>query len=140
MIQEDNATTQQRLQSIFVSRQANLPNVLVWEILVDPNNNLLIATQDGIYQWDDTADAWQPLGLQGKEIRSLSMANDFLYAGLQNNGVWRAPLYDLRSETWFQENLGDGWDPTFTVRDLLYDTEFCAGLLAATIEGVWVLR
>lgn len=114
----------------------------VWDILIRGNNDVYAATTNGVYQKDQT-DRWNLVGLGGIQVLALEDVDGMLYAGTKERGVW-----------YTTQGNGSGWqqDPMFpatlTVRDLAYDpSALCRntvtgrnGLLAATTDGVWVLR
>ena len=75
------------------------------------------ATYNGVYHGDGIT-VWEPFGLQGREIRSLALVDDYLYAGLRNGGVQRRRL---TGGTWHPVT-SPGWNMSYTVRGLLYDT------------------
>ncbi|MEZ4657733.1 MAG: CARDB domain-containing protein [Caldilineaceae bacterium] len=116
------------------ARNAGLNNAnsrQVWNFIFDASRNLIyVATFDGVY-YGNGIDAWQPYGLQGKALLSLELAHNTLYAGERNGGVYRRYLSD--GSVWRETG-----SPQFTVRDLLYDDQYCHGLLAATDQGVWL--
>lgn len=114
----------------------------VWDLAFDTANDIYLATMDGIYR-GNAVSAWQRFGTlpAGMRFLSLELVGDQLYAGAldRNNagnqaGVWHRPL---TSGDWAQLTSA-GWNPTHTVRDLLYDGTHCQGLLAATGQGIWL--
>ncbi|MEZ4866391.1 MAG: hypothetical protein R3C14_34050 [Caldilineaceae bacterium] len=114
----------------------NAQSKQVWDLAAVNGNTLYLATFNGVYQGDGD-NPWQPWGLQGRELYSLTIANEFLYAGARRAGVWRRPL---TGGDWAVVTASAaGWQETYTVRDLRYDTP-CRGLLAATDDGVWIFR
>lgn len=120
------------------------PGRQVWDLAFTNANTFYLATFQGVYQGDGV-NPWQPWGLQGRELYSLALAGDFLYAGARPSatdpakvaGVWRRPLAggDWEPVT----ATAAGWQESYIVRDLLYDSA-CQGLLAATDDGVWILQ
>lgn len=104
--------------------------------------DIYIATYDGIYRGDGNG-GWQRFGRDGQEFRSLALVNNDLYAGAfrpvdeptREAGVWR---HTLPTGDW-RRTESPGWDTTYIVRDLFYDPT-CQGLLAATNDGVWILK
>lgn len=114
----------------------------VWDILIRENKDVYIATTNGVYRKDHT-DRWNLVGLPGIQVLALEDVDGMLYAGTKGRGVWHTTQNN--DSTWQQ-------DPTIsaslTVRDLMYDpSDLCRntvtgrkGLLAATTDGVWVLR
>lgn len=107
----------------------------VWDFAFRAANEIYIATFDGVYRGDG-ANAWQSFGLQGKELYTVEFKDDMLYAGVQRGGVWRRAI---SGSDWVAVT-SPGWNSATTVRDLLYDTTTCNGLLAATGDGVWFYR
>jgi hypothetical protein len=114
----------------------------IWDFAFRTPTEIYIATYDGVYRGNGS-DAWQRFGLADTEVLSLEIVSDRLYAGARDPGnagnpagVW---VTTLAQSDW-SPVVSDGWDPTATVRDLLYDGVHCVGLLAATNDGVWVYR
>lgn len=124
--------------SVPQERNAGLDNNAskqVYDFAFRSADEIYIATYDGVYTGDGVG-AWRPFGLQGKEMLSLALKDDELYAGGRNQGggVWRRPL----NGDWVRVT-SPGWDETYIVRDLLY-VNSCSGPLAATNDGVWSYR
>jgi len=110
----------------------------IWDIIIDPSTNTMyIATSAGVYTRTGN-NSWAKInGLNAiSEVRSLEIAYGFLYAGTKDHGIWRGNLTDLE-QPWEQEK---GINTNYTVRDLQRDDSLCDGLLAATNDGIWVLR
>lgn len=110
----------------------------VWDIVIEPTENMMyIATSAGVYARTGN-DSWAKInGLNAvSEIRSLEIAYGFLYAGTKDHGIWRGSLTNLE-QPWGQET---GISTNYTVRDLQRDDSLCNGLMAATNDGLWVLR
>lgn len=106
----------------------------VHDIAVDDAiGRVYAATGDGVYEGDDS-EAWVPFGQQNISVRSLSRVGQTLYAGTQTGGV---ASRDLASGADWESivNFSSG-----QVRDLVYDNANCNALLAATDDGVWILR
>lgn len=115
-----------------------LPNAAskeVWDFAFRAANEIYIATFDGVYQGDG-ATPWRPFGLQGKNLYSLELNVEVLYAGVHQGGVWRRPL---NGGDWQEVSSAD-WKPTYSVHDLLFEPTSCQGLLAATTDGIWLYR
>lgn len=113
----------------------------VYDFAFRSANEIYLATYDGVYQGDGVNN-WRAFGLQGRELLSLALVGDQLYAGArdasnrgQEAGVWRR---SLTNGEW-QAITSPGWDNTYTVRTLL-SVPACSGLLAATDDGVWIYR
>lgn len=105
----------------------------VWDFAFGNNGQIYLATFNGVYFYDSNG-FWVEFGVipdAMREVRSLELVNETLYAGTDSNGVWRRSLAD-----------GSRWQSTgiqnVKVRDLLYDDQYCRGLLAATDQGVWL--
>ncbi len=116
----------------------------IWDIVFDgAGATYYLATFDGIFFGDGNSD-WQRAGLDGQKVRSLTLVPEHkaLYAGLQAAAGGTSVQRMLLSQqgVWSSIANGSGWDNVRTVRDLLYDEIYCNGLLAATNEGIWVLR
>lgn len=112
----------------------------VWQILPDPDPTkqaYYLATSDGIYRGTENGQ-WQRVGSFNTAAYSLEIQAPYLYAGLNGGGVHRALLAQLSD--WSPVTNGASWNATSTVRDLRYDATYCKGLLAATNDGLWVLR
>jgi len=107
----------------------------VWDFAFRTANEIYIATYDGVYRGMALA-AGNPFGLQGKNLSSLELRGDTLYAGVRAEGVWQR---SINGGDW-QPVVSAGWNSTSTVRDLFYDSSTCNGLLAATDDGVWIYR
>ncbi len=114
----------------------------VWDLAWHNAGDLYIATFHGVYQGDGVH-AWQQWGLDDKELSSLAMMNDYLYAGVRGPqgsanpelAVWRR---SLSGSEWLPVTSAN-WQTTYIVRDLLY-SDACLGLLAATNDGVWIYK
>ncbi|MFN8489904.1 MAG: hypothetical protein U0350_20125 [Caldilineaceae bacterium] len=108
----------------------------VWDLAFRAASDIYIATFNGVYHGDG-ANPWQNFGLPGVAVYSLALKDNFLYAGTQQNGVWRR---DLNGSQW-EPVTSPGWSATAKVRDLLYSSSStCQGLLAATTDGVWIYQ
>lgn len=113
----------------------------VWDFAFN-GADIYVATYDGVYRGDGSG-AWQRFGLEGRELLTLAIVNNYLYAGLfrpsdettREAGVWRR---SLSGGDW-ERVMASGWNTTHIVRDLLYDPT-CQGLLAATNDGVWLWK
>jgi|LakMenEpi03Aug12_release.lakeMendotaPanAssembly.Ray.scaffolds.fasta_scaffold188171_2 hypothetical protein len=108
----------------------------VWDIILAEENYIFIATSDGVFISDGVS-SWKPIGLQGKVIFSLEIAQEYLYAGTKGEGAFLMPLSTLGKWTKFSKS--DHLNIS-TVRELVYEPLFCKGLLAATNQGVWLLK
>lgn len=122
----------------FTPKQFNLPTVRVWDIVFQ-ENNIFLATNIGVYKGDGNSD-WQAVGLQESEIYGLAIGDMHLFAGVHNGGVQKTLLVNGIPDLWQPVTNGVGWNPGYSVRNLLYDTEHCQGLLVATNDGIWVLH
>lgn len=112
----------------------------VYDFVFVGNGAIYLATYDGVYRGDGTTD-WQPFGLQGKELLSLEVMGNALYAGLSRNaggnrGVWRR---DLAGGDWIKITPADWGTQGYSVRALMHEPQ-CGGLLAATSDGIWIYR
>ncbi|MEZ4713867.1 MAG: hypothetical protein R3A44_42175 [Caldilineaceae bacterium] len=118
---------------------ANVESQKVWDIYLQDDINF-IATYDGVY-WSDSQVNWQRMGsnLIGVQTRSLEIFGEHLYVGAVGAGVWRIPIGDLEG-VWQPVTSGEPSSASWTVRDLLAVDAPCAGLLAATDEGVWLFK
>lgn len=103
--------------------------------------DIYVATYDGVYRGDGNG-AWQRFGLEGREVLTLAIVDNYLYAGFRQSenptreaGVWRR----LLSGGDWERVTSSGWNTAYSVRDLLYDPT-CQGLLAATNDGVWLWK
>lgn len=109
----------------------------VWDFEFDDSDAVFVATEDGVFRNNGT-EPWQEFGLNDVRVRSLALQERQLFAGSIGQGVWQRDVE--HSTSWLSVEQGDGWNNQSTVRDLLYDPTHCQGLLAATSDGVWVLR
>jgi hypothetical protein len=110
-----------------------------WDFAFD-GSNIYLATADGVFFRNDRNSTWQRFGtrLQGVKVYSLEIVgNLLLYAGTRSAGVWRRPLDGSRD---WEAVSSAAWNNQTTVSDLLYDPQYCHGLLAATESGVWLYR
>lgn len=114
---------------------SNTTSKKVWDFAFQSVNEIYIATFDGVYKGDGI-NAWQPIGLQGKNLYSIELYNDFLYAGVHQGGVWQRPL---SGGNW-SEVVSPHWGSAYSVHDLFFDPSTCNGLLAATEDGLWLYR
>ncbi len=106
----------------------------VHDIVVDSaNNRVYLATSDGVYA-SDRDGPWESFGLSDIQIRSLTHVDQTLYAGTNTGGV-RSRHLAIDAEWAAIEKFSSG-----IVRDLIYDSTNCRTLLAATDDGVWILR
>ncbi|MEZ4869938.1 MAG: hypothetical protein R3C14_51905 [Caldilineaceae bacterium] len=97
----------------------------------DGNTQLYyVATDDGVYRGDGN-NPWNSFGLQGNNVLSLEVVNDILYAGIRQGGVQQRSLRG--NSEWQKASEQD-----FAVSDLLYDDQYCQGLVAATDKGMWL--
>lgn len=136
--------------SAFESLTLNLPDDGrsrdVWSIVKMASNPaaLLIGTSNGVYRRNGEAN-WEWVGptdnnaLNQMRVYTLAAVGEVLYAGVRERGVWQINL-NQTAGNWqqVQANLSDF--SRYTVRRLLYVEPLCNGLLAATDNGVWVLR
>ncbi len=122
----------------LIQKKAGLSEsgLAVWDFAFATSGDIYLATIDGVYVGDGVK-PWQPAGLQGKELLSLTIQGDSIYAGGRNqgSGVWRRAL---GGGDWVRVS-SVGWNDSYIVRDLLY-ADACQGLLAATDDGVWFYR
>ena len=116
----------------------------VWDIV--GLDTLYIATYDGVF-YGNGFSPWQRLGdnLAGVEVRALEIVGETLYAATRplggdgsGGGVYTISISN--PTTWTLVTIGHDESATWYVRDLHYDGTHCNGLLAATDEGVWILR
>lgn len=120
----------------LLTKQRNLPTVSVWDIAFH-QGQIFLATAAGLYRGDGDSD-WQMAGLAGQELYSLAIGDGFLFVGVRNGGVQQASLTTGIPTAWQPLVTGADWQPTYSVRALLYDTGHCHGLWAATNDGVWL--
>jgi hypothetical protein len=117
----------------------------VWDSAIRSATQIFIATTNGVYTGNgDTA--WSPFGLQGRQVLSLEIASNVLYAGTLTDGLWQRTVDGQGEWQRVQGAIGTN----FTVRDLLYNESsltFCDdqttnrdALLAATNDGIWIYR
>lgn len=111
----------------------------IWEIVLD-GADLYIATSNGVYKRPGSG-VWQAYGLPNTAVFSLELVTDqsnkTLFAGLNAGGVHHTPL--VNAFDW--KSISSPALATKTVRDLFNDTtSLCAGLLAATDDGVWLYK
>lgn len=114
----------------------------VWDLAWHNATELYIATFHGVYQGDGVH-PWQQWGLADRELSSLALIDDYLYAGVRGTsgaanpalGVWRR---QFSGGEWLPVTSAN-WQNTYLVRDLLYNAA-CSGLLAATNDGVWIYK
>lgn len=126
-----------RVDTTAFEQNPNLGSAEVWDVVWTDTNQTIIATSNGVYQGDGFG-VWQKLGFENQQVLSLEIARGIIYAGLRDGGVWQAPVN--ASSTWEPVQRGAGWQANTTVRDLMYDADVCQGLIAATSNGVWVLK
>ncbi len=110
----------------------------VWGFVFN-GETIFVATSDGVYQGTTakTGNVWTPFGRQGALVKTLELVDNVLYAGETANGVWRKSL--AATADWTPVTDGAGWQPNFTVLDLVYQPTLCGGgLFAATSDGLWV--
>ncbi|MCX6046067.1 MAG: hypothetical protein NT075_13235 [Chloroflexi bacterium] len=110
----------------------------VWSFVFN-GDTVFVATSDGVYQGTTakTGNVWRSFGRQGALVKTLALVDDVLYAGETTNGVWQKPL--ATGADWTPLTVGVGWQPNFTVLDLVYQSTLCGGgLFAATSDGIWV--
>ncbi len=70
-------------------------------------------------------------------MNTLALVDDVLYAGGTGNGVWMKQLETTND--WMPVTAGTGWNPNFSVLDLVYQSSLCGGgLFAATDNGAWI--
>jgi photosystem II stability/assembly factor-like uncharacterized protein len=124
----------------------------VWSIhstTIDSTVYTFIGTSNGVYlrTGNDDQTPWSVVGgsssaLDGRRVYSLAMDDEgILYAGASGAGVWQIPISSIaQSGNWQRVEGGSAWSATVTVRDLIWDPEVCRGLIAATVDGVWVFR
>ncbi|MFN8489803.1 MAG: hypothetical protein U0350_19615 [Caldilineaceae bacterium] len=109
----------------------------VWDFDFDANNTIYLATAEGVYRGNGNLNStWEPFDLQLKDLRSLALRGDQIYAGVPNSGIWRRPLV---GGVWKQVRSAT-WNNTTAVPALLSIFSQCQGLLAATNDGVWLYR
>lgn len=113
----------------------------VWDFAFG-DDKIYVATLNGVYERSGAA-SWQPFGLQGKELYSMVLAGDYLYVGSK-----RTPT-STNTDTlvWRRALAGGDWQPlalpnstSSNIVRYLYDNTTCQGLLAATNDGVWLLK
>ncbi len=117
----------------------------IWDV-ASLGEHVFIATSNGVYRSSNRGN-WQPIGLQGNKIATVTVIAGSLYAGLDNAGIKWAPLTD---QTAWQSMPGF---PSITARAIVEDTEgLCAttnpgerAILVATDEqvtdsGLWIYR
>ena len=117
----------------------------VWDTEIQAANQIFIATTNGVYSSNGDA-AWNQFGLQNKQVLSLAIAANTLYAGTLADGLWQKFLNGQSEWQKVQGNIGTN----LTIRDLVYDqstSTFCDdpiskrdALLAATNDGIWIYR
>lgn len=123
---------------IFAQNQAGLSGkaLNIWDFAF-ATTQIYLATEGGVFVGDGVG-PWTPFGPTppGVAFYSLELVGNTLYAGAENNGVWQKAL---TGGDWTRVSA-PGWNDSNTVRDLLYDTTHCQGLLAATNDGIWLYR
>lgn len=124
----------------------------VWSLLsttIATTTYTFAGTSNGAYMriGDDDNIAWSVIGgvgsaLGSKRVYSLAVDDSgALYAGTSGNGVWQIAISStMQSGAWQRVEGGSAWSRTISVRDLIWAPQLCQGLVAATVDGVWVFR
>jgi hypothetical protein len=88
----------------------------------------IVGTEAGVLVYTENEDRWESTSLKGTACRALCHANDFLWAGTDDRGIWRSS----DGLTW--ELAGDGLSDV-----AVFSLNSSGGLMiAGTLEGVQV--
>lgn len=111
----------------------------LWDVTIDPQSkHLYVATANGVFTSDGT-DHWTHFAQAGTRLRSITFYVNRLFAGSADGRLFSWDLSAANTET-ATEIVTKGPPTVGSIYDLLYDATHCQGLLAATNDGVWLLR
>ena len=67
--------------------EVKVSNKPINTVVLDPSQNLYAGTGGaGVFKSTDDGNSWNNIGLSDKSVQSLASNNDYLYAGLNNDG------------------------------------------------------
>jgi len=113
----------------------------VWSILANVENQIYLGTSNGIYMGTGNIE-WKQSGLKEQKVLALEKYDNRIYAGLEQNGVYRFNVQGIWEET-------VGLPTGLTVKKLFADSNggICSpenenrpALLAGTGSGLWIYR